>query len=207
MCYRDLAFAVTSTLGPQARDTEQGRFVKRLCNYRNLIRVLDLDGARSVYDVIEENLHWDYHFWLQRGSLEVSDGDIKKAEQYLNYARGINPNDDLVITEYAYMLMRRASSEARAPGAEAGLKEGVQLLRGQIATRGERDYYPYHVLGSQTLAWIKKCGWSRDDRVNFLKAVQKDVKQGATRHPKELDKLAHDIKERLLAVAAGLDQK
>ena len=206
MCYRDLAFSATSTFGPDTRDNAHGRFIKRLINYRLLKRVLDLEGARSVYEIIQDNLHWDYHFWLQRGSLEVADGDIRYAEQYLNYAKGINSNDDLVITEYAYMLMKRAVSEARSAGSEEGLKQGVQLLRGQIATRGDRDYYPYHVLGSQALAWVARCGWSRDDRVKFLKAIQQDLKEGVARHPKHLEKLARDIQERVLAISAGLDR-
>lgn len=202
--YRNLAFSVTHLLGPDSRTSSRGRFVKKLIGYRELNRVLDLDGARAVYEMLEEHMHWDYHYWLQRGSLEVSEGDVQRAEQYLSYAKGMNPNDNLVITEYAYMLMRRAVSEARTADAATLLEEGAQMLRGQIANRGEKDYHPYHVLGSQAIAWITRCAWSRDEKIRFLSVVSRDMSDGARRHPKQLEQVARDVQTRLISVTAGL---
>jgi len=39
--------------------------------------------ARDIYEELESILSWDYHYWLQKGSLEVEAGDIRLAENFL----------------------------------------------------------------------------------------------------------------------------
>jgi hypothetical protein len=63
-------------------------------NHATLIRLLfpttpdqiDLDAVRSVYDTVEPLLADDFHYWLQRGSFEVEEGDLGHANQCLEQA-------------------------------------------------------------------------------------------------------------------------
>ena len=64
--------------------------------------------ARDIYEELETILSWDYHYWLQRGSLEVEAGDIRKADNFLSAAYSLHPEDYRARTAYAYMLMRKA---------------------------------------------------------------------------------------------------
>lgn len=204
----DLSYAVTHTANPgMSRDTIYTRFLKRFINNRYLFGMLDLEDARRVYEEIEPHLYWDYHYWLQRGSLEVAEGDVRAAEQYLNTAKSLNDADHLVMTEYAYMLMRLAVSEPTAPRASDILEEGVAMLRAQISHSGGRDRYPYHVLGSQGLAWVNRRVWRREERIRFLEAVLRDMREGRQHHPREreLEGLEQDLQRKMLSLSAGLE--
>src|SRR5262249_21334238 len=151
-------------------------------------------------------LHWDYHFWLQRGSLELESGSVYYADRYLNTAYSLASGDELVVTAYAYMLMKKAAASPQAEDAEQMLAEGQRLLRGQIALRGRRDDYPYHVLGAQALAWANRCGWPRQKKQEFLNAAKRDVQAGLRFHPRSdvLQQLALDLQQKVIAVGAGL---
>jgi len=39
--------------------------------------------ARDIYEELESILSWDYHYWLQKGSLQVEAGNIRLAENFL----------------------------------------------------------------------------------------------------------------------------
>jgi hypothetical protein len=64
--------------------------------------------ARQFYEELEAILRQDHHFWLQRGSLELEDGYLKLAQNFLGQAEAINPNDPLVICTSSHLLFRRA---------------------------------------------------------------------------------------------------
>jgi hypothetical protein len=44
-----------------------------------LIRSIGVESARNLYGSLEGLLHWDYHYWLQRGSTEVEQGELSLA--------------------------------------------------------------------------------------------------------------------------------
>src|SRR5207244_3011735 len=86
--------------------------VIQLMSHERLLRLLKAPEARAVYADVEAIpvVSNDYHYWLQRGSVEVEAGDLRLAENFLNQARSLVPSgeDYRVETEYAYMLIRKA---------------------------------------------------------------------------------------------------
>ena len=84
------ATQVTPTLPRSARPW---RLLRQVINHDFLIRVIGADAGRNLYGELEGLLRWDYHFWLQRGSLEVEVGDLDLAENFLNQARALAPTD------------------------------------------------------------------------------------------------------------------
>jgi hypothetical protein len=140
--------AATKVVDWLPRNSRPWRLLKSVINHDYLFRVLGLEDARKVYDAIESLLTWDYHYQLQRGSLEVEEGSMRHAQQYLGAAYSMAPDDALVVTEYAYMLAKSASSDPASGDAADHVAEAISILDDQIATRGDRDHYPVHVLGS-----------------------------------------------------------
>ena len=123
--FERLAFAVSANVhAGLPKSSASRRLLMTLLNSRILFNRLDLDQARSVYGRVENNLHWDHHFWLQRGSLEVRDGDVREAERYLDTALSLAPNDSFVLTEHAYMLLRKAVSDPTHKDAAKYFEEG-----------------------------------------------------------------------------------
>ena len=120
--------------------------LKTFINHDFLIQMCGSSFAQNLYGDLEELLQWDYHFWLQRGSLEVELGDIKLAEHYLATAKGLGEHDYLVQTEWAYLLFRKAIDELGVDSPKM-VDEATSILNDLIARVG--DAYPYHILGSQ----------------------------------------------------------
>lgn len=179
------------------------RFLRSLMNHDFLGRVLGIEGARDVYAVAENTLSWNHHFWLQRGSLEVEEGDLALAENYLQQARSLVEHDPYVETEWSYLLFRRAIAEPAGMSAQTLADEAVVNLKTLIAARGDADFYPYHVLGSQGLAWCRRGLATKEAKKAFLEELLAAVKDGVERHPRAADlrKLRDDLQEEYLRLA------
>jgi len=185
------------------RTARPWRFLRTLVNHEFLLRTVGVEQARSIYADVESLLRWDYHYWLQRGSLEVEKGDIRLAERFLGAAYSMASEDVLVRTEYAYLLIRSAVESPTSLGAQARVDEGMGFLHEIIATRGRIDQYPYHVLGSQGLAWSRRGTLTERERRALLERLEATLKEGRTNHPRaqELKRLHEDIKRELLMIA------
>lgn len=203
---RGLAFLGATKVSPVLpRNSRPWRLLRQILNHGFLTRTIGVDLARSVYGFVEDILHWDYHFWLQRGSLEVELGTLSEAENFLNQSRSLSADDPLVETEWAYLLFRKAIENPRARDAISLVEEAVEVLRDLTESRGKYDPYPYHVLGSQGLAWARRGIPTKLARQEFLGGLLDLLQEGCRRHPlsEELSKLAEDLKrERLLTVVS-----
>lgn len=197
-----LAYALASKAARERRD-RVWRLLVRLINHKFLITTMDLQSARNVYQQVESLLSDDYHFWLQRGSLEVEHGELRRAEQFLNQARSLAVYDYRVDTEYAYLLFRKGIDAPTDVHAAKWIEQATQLLEGVVATRGDQDSYPFHVIGSQGLAWSRRRGVSKEERRRLLAYYLHVVEQGIKKHPnaRDLKKLHADLQQDYLTTA------
>jgi hypothetical protein len=200
-----LVYALASKVDPAGdRKDRVRRLLIRLLNHDYLLTVIGINDARNLYASIEGLIGTDYHYWLQRGSLEVEHGDLRRAELFLDQARSLGPNDDYrVDTEYAYLLMRKAIEAPADTKAPRWIEDGTQMLEGVIAARGDQDFYPFHVLGSQGLSWSRRGPHSKDERRRLLTYYMNVVDQGIRRHPaqRDLRQLHTDLKQNYLQTA------
>jgi DNA-binding MarR family transcriptional regulator len=197
-----IVFAVASTVSQSGhRNSREWRILKRLLSHRHLARVVnDPPRVRGIFERVETLLGWDYHMWLQRGAFEVQQGDLALAENYLGQAFALNDEDSLVVTEYAHLGFRIALENPRSPKAAGRISDATEVLETQIREQGDRDFYPYHVLGSQGLAWSRRAGMGREERRLFLKRILAHVEEGVLRHPHQTDlaDLQRDLKREVL---------
>jgi hypothetical protein len=202
-----LAWALATKVGlPVDRHSRITQFLVRLTNHDFLLRTIGFMNARELYVRLEPVLSTDYHYWLQRGSLEVEAGDIRKAENFLSTARSLGPSDFRVDTAYAYMLMRKAWESPLDIHAEEILASGMQELEAVIENSGDASEYPYHVLGTQGMKWARRAIPDREIKRVFLQKLFETVEQGLKHHPRveNLINLREELKkEILLTVATG----
>jgi tetratricopeptide (TPR) repeat protein len=176
-------------------------------NHELLINLTsDAETPRRAYASVESLLNWNYHYWLQRGSYEVEVGNIDLAENFLNQALSMAPDDYKVQTEWAYMSLKRASLSPASIDAPARADEAFKHLEDAIEYRGETDPYPYHILGSQGLGWVRHAIMSREDKRNTLSRLERIVGEGVKHHPlqKDLIQLQEDIKKEILMSIVNL---
>lgn len=199
---RGLARMAAAEASPSVRRSDRyWRMVQRFINHEFLIRTVGREFARNLYESLEDLLHWDFHFWLQRGSVEVEEGDLSRGELYLNTARALDPDDRLVQTEWAYLLLKKASANPPAAESAIWVKEATQTLEALMLRIG--DPYPYHILGSQGLAWVRKGLTAPQEKEKFLKRLMTKIEEGCKRYPweKNLKQLFEDIKREYLELA------
>jgi hypothetical protein len=199
------AAAVEATPPPD-RSRREWRYLVSLLNHERLLHTVGVEGARLIYQEVENVLTQDHHFWLQRGSLELEEGNVRLAENYLEQARALDADDYKVQTAYAYMQIKRACSEPNAANADRLVEDAVSILEEQISSRGRQDFYPYHVLGAQCLGWIRRSSWTPTQKTQLLQRVIVVVQDGVTAHPRvtELRGLLKDLRYDLVAVQTGL---
>jgi hypothetical protein len=204
---RALMFAVASGIDrnryPRDRD---GRLLVRVMNHGWLIRHLPANhqAVRAAYDAIEAIVGWDYHYWLHRGSYEVETGDLQLAQNFLEQARGLAPDDYRVQTEWAYMVIKRAVQNPTSPDSRERVEDALAELEDAVIRRGAHDSYPAHAMGSQGLAWVRHGPLSNDEQLTLLPRLRHVVEAALDDHASNpvLRQLRRDLEEAYLLIGA-----
>lgn len=200
-----LALVAATKVRPHIRrKARPWRLLSAIINHAFLERALGLEDARNLYGSIEQVLSWDYHYWLQRGSLEVEFGDTNLAQNFLGQARGLAPDDEpFVDTEWGYLLFKQALETPKGLDAPKLVEEATRILEDLITRRGITDTYPYHVLGSQGLSWARRGIAGSIDKERYLGKLIKRVEEGVGRHPHagDLRQLLEDVRKEYLSLA------
>lgn len=182
------------------RSARPWRILKVFINHDFLVQMVGSAFGQNLYGDLQDLLQWDYHFWLQRGSLELEYGDVKLAEHYLATAKSLGEHDYLVQTEWAYLIFRKGIDELGIESPKM-VEEATSILTDLIATVG--DPYPYHILGSQGLAWSRRGITDSKERERYLRKLTAVLQEGCNKHPTELDlkNLLEDVKREYLGIA------
>ena len=182
------------------------RLMVGLLNHKFMIEeIADRAAVRTIYESLSSILSDDFHFWLQCGSFELEKGDLDLAENYLNQARSLSPEDHRVRTAWSYMSLRRAAELAQS--AESGWRERAQEAMSElndiIELRGATDGHAFHILGSQGLHYARRAPLSLDERLRLLDQLRGVVNRGARLHmgSEELKQLRDDLEKEYLRLA------
>jgi hypothetical protein len=187
------------------RKTAKGRMMIGLINHEFLQRHISPQQCEEVYAELEICLSNYYHFWLQRGSLAVKHDRLAQAENFLGQARGLYPGlNPLIENEYAYMLFKKACERPSDFNAVAYVDEAQAILE-SLMRHPRRTPHPFHVFGSQGLAWLNRGIHDPDEQKEYISKLRQIVQQGIDEFPHnpELGKLIRDLNRRYYEM--GLD--
>lgn len=183
--YAGVSFAFAARINPNSPRTHKSwrRFI-RFMSHTFIKQLIGEDEGRRIYQELEPLLNWDYHYWLQRGSLELQadNGDLDLATNFLGQSRSISPGNNIVETGWAYLLMKKANQQPSNANSQGWFLEGFNTLLDQIEIRGGVDPQPYHILGSQTLAWVRVASISKQEKRGILEETLKVVNLGIDKH-------------------------
>jgi hypothetical protein len=179
-----LAMALATDLGPtQSREKPAYRTMRMLMNHDWLVRSLTAAPAKRFLGELEPYMAWDHHYWLQRGSLELEVGDLSLAENCLNQAAGIQPNDPLVQTQIAYLYLKAAVSEGNLALARERLEAGLRAIESIIGQRRHFDPHQYDIYGRQVLRWCDRADVRPEEAEDLLREAAVLVERGRKNHP------------------------
>jgi len=175
----------------------------RLLSHQNLYQQFgnEIENPRKIYESLKGWLGAHGHFWLQYGSLEIEYGQLDRASNYIEQAKGIlGVNHYPVMATYAYLLLKKAIRTHDAEEAGRMAKEGEAILLSQIAEIGRRDPYPYHILGTQFLLWLRDRTQDKEERRSGMLRLKEIVEEGVRNHPgrRELKAALENINYELL---------
>jgi hypothetical protein len=188
----------------------EGRRSRLYRVYRDVINHINLHEAfpqsphlcEQIYDAVRGHYGHDGHFWLQYGVYELEFGHLDLAENYLLQAQGIMPESEPLTTAFGHLYFRKAIEAHSLLVAQEYYEEGVKILHAQVTRIGQRDPYPYHVLGSQMLSYIRR--WvPLEDQAEALRELYAEIEPGAE-HQKlasQLSPLLQGIKRAELETA------
>jgi hypothetical protein len=138
---------------------------------------------QEVYAELEPFLEHDAHYWLQRGSYELERGDLTKAEVFLAQAKAkSHPNDYMVNTEWAYLMLQRACDDPTDSRALEWFRDGFEILLDLVGTSGRRTVNTYVVLGQKTVEWCRVSGIDVEDSKRVLQTVRDAFVVGGAHH-------------------------
>jgi hypothetical protein len=169
--------------------------LRQLINHDSVLKWLGLDRGRAFYDRFVNVLGDDPHYLLHRGSMEVEEGNLGYAENFLSQAKALAPNDRLIETEFGYLRMKQACQSPDAPDAREKYMEGRAILDGRIVLDGKIDSYPYHIIGSQGISWVHRASLSRIDKHGILEELRAKMDEAERYHPRneEIKRLKRDV--------------
>ncbi len=181
-----ITLALAAGLGPRSsRRTHAYRALRLLMNHDWLRRALGGRAGMAFLAELERYMAWDHHYWLQRGSLELEMGDPSLAENFLNQAAGIEPNDLLVRTEIGYLKLKLAVGEKNAVYSKQLLEDGLSTLDWVMSRRHHFDPHPYDIYGRMILQWTARNDTSNSDQDIYLRKAVEVVQRGQKKHPRD----------------------
>lgn len=208
---------VLTTLAPELKYHESSKrkftLYKRLINHQKLYKRFknDISLARDVYDSVRIHFQNDYHYWLQFGSLETEGigGDFSLAENYLNQADSISPNNKFVSTSLANLYYKIANTESSSRKSFKYKALADEKIKSIIEYAANEDPYSVHIYCRGNLNWILNKDLSIDEKLNELKDLEDMANYYSEMHPldKRLEKMSQKIKRNKLHVASKSMQK
>lgn len=192
------AHAALSENPETIRKTAKGRMLIALINHETLRRHMSNEECEQAYGELEVNMENYYHYWLQRGSLAVKADKLPQAENFLSQARGIYVGlNSLIENEYAYMLFKKACARPGDHDA-VGYVEEAQAILEALMNHPYRTPHPFHVYGSQGLAWLNRGINDPETQKEYISRLIINVERGINDFPHnaELAKLIRDLKRR-----------
>ena len=198
-----VAFATTVRPSEPRTSRTWRRFI-RFISHEFILKLMTPEDGRQVYGAIEGLMNWDYHFWLQRGSLELQEGDLDFATNYLGQALSLAPGDRLVEAGWSYLLMKKAARRPTDINARTWFAEGYENIIRLVEDRDTFNPHPYHILGSQTIAWVHSSNVSALEARMLIRKASELVQTGLSKNPRnqKLKLLASDLNRELLMTAA-----
>jgi energy-coupling factor transporter ATP-binding protein EcfA2 len=166
---RGLIFTLATKVGPRShREQREARLLRSVMSHEWLLGKLPVLEARRVLADVEQILSWNYHYWLQRGSIEVEQGDLQLADNFLAQAESLAPADTRVRVELAYLALKRAAVSVDPGSRHSEAMAALDDLEEVIDLTGGRDRHPYDVMGRQGLRWVRAAGLPDDERGRVL---------------------------------------
>ncbi|KAF3983921.1 MAG: hypothetical protein HFP81_04675 [Methylococcales symbiont of Hymedesmia sp. n. MRB-2018] len=185
-----------------SRLTREAKMLRHFCNHNFLDRLIGPKKARQLYSEFEYGLSWDSHYWLHRGALELEQDNLSTAQNFLDQAGSLRPDDPFILTEQAYLRFKKALLDPSSTNSFTLVDEAIEILLEVINNNASRPQ-PCDILCRQGLKWVEKANLTRDKKTNLLELFQDKIKTILYYEPddRQLATLDKSIRKSFLSLA------
>jgi tetratricopeptide (TPR) repeat protein len=164
----------------------------------------DPEQARDIYDSLAPRLTRNAQFWLQYGSLELQLDNLDEAENYLNQANSLDPENGYVRNALGLLQYKQAIAAANRAQAELLRGEATEKLRESLDDPSIDEPHAYHILLTQELKWIFKWVPEKPDQAKYLDALRPLAKRARRQFSGEqpVEDAADEVERLYLLLAA-----
>lgn len=161
------------------------------------------DQARDIYDSLSPRLARDAQFWLQYGSLELQYDILDEAENYLNQADSLEPNNGYVRNALGHLGYRRAIKADNRAQAEQLRHGALEKLTKSMEDRSVDEPHCYHIVLTQELKWILRWVPEKIEQEKYLAALRDTGSRAKRRFPEErqVETAAQEVERHYLMIA------
>lgn len=194
---------VLSVLAPELKGqhgpSRKFSLYRSLINHRTLYSRFqeNIELARDVYKSISEFFTNDPHYWLQFGSLEIEgrNGNLILAENYLEQALSISPEDNYIKTAFCNLYYKIARNEEVFTHALESKNKADEIAFSLMESVGNSEPHIYHVYCKGVYEYIRKWVSDYDQKKEIMEELKKTIAIAISKHPRDsrLEKLSQII--------------
>lgn len=194
---------VLSVLAPELKghrgSSRKFSLYRALINHRTLYFRFqeNIELAREVYKSISEFFSNDPHYWLQFGSLEIEgrNGNLITAENYLDQALSLSPNDNYIKNAFCNLYYKMAQFEDTFSHAFDFKLKADEIAFNQITNVGSSEPHIYQIYCKGVYEYIKKWVTQYDEKKEMMEELKKTISIAVVKHPRDnrLEKLNNII--------------
>lgn len=184
---------VLSILAPELKKnsgpSRKFNLYKSLINHQTLYSKFknDIECARNVYDSVSSFFNTDSQYWLQYGSLEVegNGGNINLAENYLDQAESISPNNPHIKNAKCNLYYRKSYYASDLIYAREYEVKATNLAKEQLLLVGKDDHHIHHIYCKGSYYYITKWIIDKSEKSDKLKELMKIIDNSIKIHPRD----------------------
>lgn len=180
-----IALAASKVSENTSRGSRPVRMMKTFLNHDLIKRTMGTDQGRVLYGEFESILDWDAHYWLHRGALEIDGDCLDTAENFLNQAMNLSPDDYLIKTEWAFLQYKLANASPHGGSSPSRVQEAENILDSVIVGRVNMSAHAYHIQINQGMRWAKSGALTNQESSNLLSELLRKAQEATKMHPND----------------------
>lgn len=172
--YQRLLGVLSSEIGDRPRRSRVFSLYRSLIHHHTVFRRFgeNFADARALYDSLLSKFSRNAQFLLQYGSLEMEAGELDMAENYIDQAESLDPDNAFIANAKGQLLLKQGIKAKNKSSAIELRDAGSEVLMHNMTNDELDDAYCYHIYCLLRLQWMRTWSGTRDEKQRELEHLR-----------------------------------